>query len=246
MLNNFFLINSRILLPLLLFGLLTGKIRQGTYRALFRKKQGDLVIDFFNLIGIPVHELCHLIMGLLFGYRIKKVCLYRRLSAARAGGGNLGYVRMQHKRNTFFQRLCDDVGQFFVGTGPVLLGPFLVCGILMLMPEQARSIPVSLFDREIDTFSLIRSMTPGQIFLTCFLIYAVIGISMNMELSRADLSMTKKGFVFLEILILIASLILARTDTALLPALDRVFRYLTSIYSVGIIAGLIAYILALL
>ena len=79
MFDLFIQCNIKILLVLVAFGFIMGRARQSAWRNFSKNTRGYFLLDFFNLIGTPVHELSHLIFALLFGYHIDKVCLYRRI-----------------------------------------------------------------------------------------------------------------------------------------------------------------------
>ena len=77
MITCFVQLNLKLLFVLILLGFIIGKSRHSAIQNFSNKKCGYFIMDFFNLIGIPVHELGHLLFGLFFGYHIDQVCLYR-------------------------------------------------------------------------------------------------------------------------------------------------------------------------
>ena len=86
MFDYFVQLNIKILFVLMAFGFLMGLARQSAWKNFSRSSRGFLLLDIMNLIGTPVHELSHLVFALLFGYRIDKVCLYRRVRTAKKLG----------------------------------------------------------------------------------------------------------------------------------------------------------------
>lgn len=74
-------------------------------------------------IGVPLHEVSHLISAKLFGHRIVDF----RLFSPDPSTGTLGYVRHGPTRPTFYQR----AGNFFIGVAP-LLGGVLGLGAIMI------------------------------------------------------------------------------------------------------------------
>ena len=105
MFDYFVQLNIKILFVLVAFGFLMGLARQSAWKNFSRSSRGFLLLDILNLIGTPVHELSHLVFALLFGYRIDKVCLYRRVRTAKKHGGTLGFVKMHYEGSGLFHSL---------------------------------------------------------------------------------------------------------------------------------------------
>ena len=75
------------------------------------------LIRFFGVIGVPVHELSHLIMCVVFGHKVDDFKLYTIEHQ-----GTLGYVSHRYNpRNTWHQ-----IGRFFIGIAPLLMGILLI------------------------------------------------------------------------------------------------------------------------
>ena len=121
MITCFVQLNLKLLFVLILLGFIIGKSRHSAIQNFSNKKCGYFIMDFFNLIGIPVHELGHLLFGLFFGYHIDQVCLYRTTKKAIHSGGTLGFVKMHHENHSFLQKLQGDLGQFFIGIGSTVV-----------------------------------------------------------------------------------------------------------------------------
>ena len=85
-------------------------------------------------LGVPVHELGHLIFAGVFGHRV----VAWRLFEPDPVSGTLGYVRHAHSRRSLYQVL----GNVFIAAGPLVTGA-LVLGLLlywMLPNDTAASI----------------------------------------------------------------------------------------------------------
>ena len=126
MITCFVQLNLKLLFVLILLGFIIGKSRHSAIQNFSNKKCGYFIMDFFNLIGIPVHELGHLLFGLFFGYHIDQVCLYRTTKKAIHSGGTLGFVKMHHENHSFLQKLQGDLGQFFIGIHCCLDQPLFI------------------------------------------------------------------------------------------------------------------------
>ena len=77
MITYFMQLNVKLLFVLILFGFIMGQTRHAAIQNFSNKNRSYLILDFFNLVGTPVHEIGHLLFGLIFGYKIDQICLYR-------------------------------------------------------------------------------------------------------------------------------------------------------------------------
>ncbi len=246
MFETFLMINLKILAVLMIYGLLMGKIRIIAYRNLWKKTNNYYLIDFLNLIGTPVHEMGHLIFGLLFAFKIDKVCLYRTMKQAKSHGGTLGFVKMHHKQKSLFQRFQTDLGQFFIGIGPLIFGPVFLYLMSRLLPESIRTIPLLLKENPSQAFQGLRLLHFQDTVFLLFFIYIAIGVSINMELSAADFKMAKKGFLILEVIFLIISIICYFLGLNSQMMIQNIFRYVLALSCIGTFCGLLANLFALI
>ncbi|MBW2732995.1 MAG: hypothetical protein JRH20_11435 [Deltaproteobacteria bacterium] len=76
-------------------------------------------------LGVPLHELSHILMAKLFGHRI----IAYRLFEPDPVSGTLGYVRHSYRHPTLWQRS----GYFFIGIAPLLAGSALLLSLLAWM-----------------------------------------------------------------------------------------------------------------
>lgn len=239
-------LNLKLLFVLIVFGFIMGQTRHTAIQNFSHKKYNYFLLDFFNLVGTPVHELGHLLFGLLFGYKIDQICLYRSTKKALRSGGTLGFVKMHHENHSFLQKLQGDLGQFFIGIGPLLFGPFVIYIISLLLPDRIRTLPAS-FQKDLTIFlKALQELKPFDIIFLFMFLYIIIGISLNMELSRQDLYLACKGFIFLEIIFLIFSGFSVLFHWNLQPGIDFLFRWNLLISSIGIISALLANLISLI
>lgn len=246
MFHYFVLLNFKFLLIIIVFGMIMGKTRQIASHNISKKPFGHHFMDFFNLIGIPVHELGHLVFGLLFGYHIDKICLYRTTKQAQKNGGTLGYVKMHHSRNNFFQILLADMGQFFIGIGPLIFGPSLILLISILLPDSLKALP-SAFQSGAQFFlKTLHQLSGTDIIILFVYLYIIIGISLNMELSRQDLHLAWKGLFLLELVFFMLSIAASLFQWNLTSGINLIFQWNLLISCVGIICGLMVNLIALI
>ena len=61
MITYFMQLNVKLLFVLILFGFIMGQTRHAAIQNFSNKNRSYLILDFFNLVGTPVHEIGHLI-----------------------------------------------------------------------------------------------------------------------------------------------------------------------------------------
>jgi hypothetical protein len=88
-------------------------------------------------LGVPVHELSHALMCLLFRHRIQKLVLFHPDPKT----GTLGYVTHSWDRRNPWQ----VVGSFFVGMAPLLGGAGVILGLHALLLPGALVLPAVHF-----------------------------------------------------------------------------------------------------
>ncbi len=171
---------------------------------------GPKILLGTGIIGTPIHELSHAAMCLLFGHRITDICLYQPDS----DDGTLGYVSHSYNQRNIYHQ----IGNFFIGVAPVLLGGgvvvllmylltpatfgFVKYEIMALGSSDLTSIPVG------DYFEFLGNSI-GEIFSSynlsswegwVFIILALM-ISTHMEMSGADIKGSLKGLLFITIIL---------------------------------------------
>jgi hypothetical protein len=202
-------------------------------------------MDFFNLIGTPVHELGHLCFAVLFGYKIDQVCLFRTMKKAKKDG-TLGFVKMHHEGRTFLSRLFRDIGQFFIGIGPLVFGPCVIYGVSRLLPDHLLALPSAL-RTDMNSFAkALHQLNGTDIIVALVFLYIIIGISLNMELSRQDMELAYKGIFLLELFFLVLSFLAVTFHWNLDYGIQLFFRWNLMISCIGIISSLIANLISLI
>lgn len=246
MFQYFIAFNLKILLVLVVFGFIMGKARQSAWKNLSHRTGGYVILDFFNLIGTPIHELSHLLPGLLFGYRIEKLCLYRRVKTAAKHGGTLGFVKMSHQGKTRTQKLKKELGQFFIGIGPLLLPPLFLFLLGALLPESLRILPASFGQGPDSFFKALHQLSGADIIIMFAYLYVIIGVAINMELSRQDLRTVLGGLLLLECLFFLLSATAFLFHWNISGYIDFLFHWNLLIASIGLIFGLSVNLLSLI
>ncbi len=76
------------------------------------------------IIGTPIHEVGHAMMCYLFAHHVDEVVLYRPDPST----GQLGYVKHTYSPRNLYQQL----GNFFIGLGPIFSGCTVITAVLFL------------------------------------------------------------------------------------------------------------------
>ena len=220
---------------------------------------GPRILLLTGIVGTPVHELSHALMCIIFGHKITEIKLYQPEST----DGTLGYVKHQYnKRNIYHQ-----IGNFFIGVAPVVLGgAVILLLLLLLLPDTYDSVigemgaiaESSLSDLSIaDVFGFIwtsictifSSDTFSDWKGWVFLILALM-IASHTEMSAADIKSGAKGLGFIAIMLFIIDLILFFIFPGLFSALTGILTsfalVLSAFLSISVIFLLIMLFIAII
>ena len=154
-------------------------------------------------IGTPVHESGHLLMCYLFRHNVKEF----KLLALKRKDGVLGYVQHGWEPKSLYQ----NIGNFFIGMGPIFSGTAaLILGMYLLLPDSFSSFsnflalePTRLDSEILGQIFMLTAELFGSIFsaenvsnLNFWIYFALaIGISSHIALSKEDLKGASRGFV---------------------------------------------------
>jgi hypothetical protein len=165
---------------------------------------------YFTFLGTMIHELGHAFFAVLFGHKVTTLRLFDPDPVT----GTLGYV--QHSYNP--RNLYHQIGNFFIGIGPVILGSvavyffseLLLAGQLFASLEELNLATASLdslqsawqllrevFINGLEVFrSLLFPANLGNWKFYLFL-YLALSIGTHLKLSRSDLEGAVVGFGYL-------------------------------------------------
>jgi len=237
------LVNEKIVLLLLVYGIVMGLIRRAFYRRLFYKSRSGFLLNALNFVGTPVHETGHFLFALLFGMQVTEVCFFKTLRQAK--DGKLGYVNVRMKNGGFLRMFFNMIGSFFVGIGPLLIGPAVIIGAYNLLPDTIHSVTKS-FHQPQALPGILQNFQFTDWILSALFLYLLIGISMNLELSHADLNMAWKGFFVIEILLVLLSAFLFYSNIPYIEIVNLLFSFLFTVSCVGVAGAVIGLLLSLL
>lgn len=201
---------------IVLIGFILGILRNNALNNL-RRSFGVNAVMITGCIGVPIHELSHALLALLFGHSITEVKLLQKPDA----NGTLGYVR--HSYNT--KNIYQQVGNFFIGIAPIFGGLIsLIVLMKLLLPNSydefikitISNLNISNLNIEVITsilhsyYKLIATIFTYSNFknpMFYLFLFLAICISSHISLSRADVKGASKGLVVIFILIFILNMI---------------------------------------
>lgn len=171
----------------------------------------------FGWLGISVHELGHALFALIFGHRINKI----NFISPHPEEGSMGYVDHSYNPGNIYHQ----IGNFFIGIGPILLGTFLLYLLSMLLfdvnlfKDQAtvwttgslslsslKTILVDTSQEVLDYLKAIWTAEKSSWGKMMLLGYALYSIGSSISLSRSDLRIAWKGFLIIALIVLVFNL----------------------------------------
>ncbi|NCB62548.1 MAG: hypothetical protein EOM52_02875 [Clostridia bacterium] len=198
-----------------------------------------------GLVGTPIHELGHFLTAKLFGFRVTDVALFRPVAGK--ADGVLGYVSYTYDQGSLWQQL----GCFFVGIAPMVLGVLAILLLLRLLTPEAFHAAKLRMDRGIGTFARLRGAFTGfwsgigklrgwGIARGVIGLYLVFSISTHMTLSLADLRGAAVGLVVVVAVCLIFGAVTELFKLDVAPVLQKTAVTIAMFFGVGIVFAALA------
>ena len=173
------------------FGLLYAVISRAIKKAVIAAA-GWTGFCVIGIIGVPFHELSHLITALIFNHDVTDFALFRPIQGR--DDGQLGYVNHSYNKRSLYQSL----GNFFIGTAPMLFGAGLLTFLLYIAIPDRFDINTPLSADYIGTLALALwgKLKNGDVVCIVMLIVAML-ICPHLGISGADLKNSLSGVIFL-------------------------------------------------
>lgn len=198
---QFFLnLNLFILLPILVFGIAFYFFNKASKENILNNL-GWEAYAISGAIGVPVHEISHLVFHLIFRHRITGLSLYQPFKGRE--DKTLGYVKYTYNPLSLYQ----NIGLFFAGIAPMIGGTLVIILMMkLLLSETFNSFTFdatnvsfeNLFEVLGANFKNLVSMQDGVFFFIIFFLVACM-IAINMDISSMDLKNSLHGLIFVEI-----------------------------------------------
>jgi hypothetical protein len=225
--------NVMILIPIIIFGLIFHCISKAASSKMIGV--GWWFYLLFAWIGTPIHELSHLIMAVIFRYKIDEVKLFRPFKGRK--DGTLGYVNYSYNPNNLIQK----IGNFFVGIAPMIGGSFAIYVVFRILLNPLYINLKGLQEYTYSSISNVILTTPYDWRILALFLYLVISISIHMSISKADLKCAAYGVVWLEIITLVISCILKITSITLTSQLMVASMLIFIVFGIGLVANIVTF-----
>lgn len=203
-------------------------------------------------LGVPIHELAHLLVARLFGHRIVDWALL----APDPQSGTLGYVRHAHTKRNLWQ----SIGYFFIAIAPAVAGCLILLSLLRWMIptttwQQLLSWGAALGRQSSDPLLALQSLGQLETFtlsaiwqhrtpLLPLQLYLALCVAGHLAPSRADLRGAWRGLGATLVLAVLGAGICALTNVScvalLALALPAAAVVLAVVLFQGLYVGLIA------
>jgi hypothetical protein len=172
----------------------------------------------FAWLGTAIHELGHALFALIFFHKITDIKLFD----AKGKGGSMGYVEHSYNKRNIYQ----NIGNLFIGIGPVLIGALLLWLISFLLFGTVLS-SFTEFNINASSFTSVAGLKSflsngyisfinyGHLVLLSenttwwkitLLIYFLYAIGSSITLSPSDFKGAWQGFVFFVLVLLVFNL----------------------------------------
>lgn len=238
------LITIAFILVTYLFGFLYAAVSGANKRSLIAVL-GWTGFSILGFIGVPFHELSHLITALIFNHDITSFELFRPIKGK--ADGQLGYVNHSYNKSSLYQ----SAGNFFIGAAPMISGAGLLT--LFLTKTVISQITVSFsFSPEsyLNYFKIIglqfvQSLISGDIFAVLTMVTAFL-ICPHLGMSGADFKNATAGVVFLLAASVTVPHIISGNTGISYDVISGVLLYALIHYTYALIVGFIISVIVLL
>ncbi|MBE7442263.1 MAG: hypothetical protein HS119_07420 [Flavobacteriales bacterium] len=207
-----------LLAPILLLGLIMHLISQQIEKLTVGIIGMHGYLYLFGWIGTAVHELGHLIFALIFGHHISNVKLF----SFNASNPEMGYVKHTFNKKNIYQNL----GNFFIGIGPILLGgsALFIIGYFLLdinfnsitnnnlklinssVSESIKNVFYSFYDALMHLIKSILHNNETVWWKYLLFFYLLFAIGSSISLSKSDIKGSFSGLLLFIALILLFNL----------------------------------------
>ena len=175
-------------LPYLIFALLMQRISNSIRERLI-SLLGVKGYIYITAPGVMIHELSHAFFCIVFRHKVVEMKLF-----SPEEDGTLGYVNHRYNPESRFHR----IGNFFIGTGPVWGGIFMLWLItLLLLPGRMLNFDHGVVDSFFNFLGHIFSVNFWSRWQSYLWLYLILTISSHITLSQPDLAGAKEGAITL-------------------------------------------------
>jgi hypothetical protein len=200
---------------IILIGLLLGILRTYSIKN-FQRSFGRKAVMITGFIGVPIHELSHAIVAILFGHKVTDIKLLQKPD----GNGVMGYVNHSYNKNSIYQL----IGNFFIGIAPIFGGTISIIALMYFVVPQAYNQFIHILIKNVHVTTLNKTIIEGILssyggliktifslnnfgnpFFYIFLFVAIC-ISSHISLSYADIKGAFRGLSVIFMLLLLLNI----------------------------------------
>ncbi|MCD2348614.1 hypothetical protein [Clostridium guangxiense] len=239
---------------IILIGFLLGILRNSSIKN-FQRSFGMKAVMVTAFIGVPIHELSHAIVALVFRHRINDIKLLQRPDSR----GVLGYVNHSYNPRSIY----EEVGNFFIGIAPIFGGIISIIILMRFLIKDAynKFIQIIIVNFHMTTlnseiFKEIINSYLGlikTIFSTTNLknpyfyvfIFLAICISSHISLSSADIKGASRGLAIIFIILFVLNILGIFNDISKL-SIERYNIFITSFLLIAVILSVITFIISVI
>jgi hypothetical protein len=243
---------------LIAIGLLLGFLEKQSQIYLTRTfgRRGILVTAW---IGTPIHEIGHLIQCIIWRHKVKSI----KLLQTKDPNGVLGYVEHQYNPTSLYQQ----IGNFFIGIGPIISGiGSIILAMYLLVPQSfatlQNQIHQSAAGEKLD-FHMLQTLgeavlvmgkslfTIGNLLEPTFWIFVILAIciSSHIALSKADINNSSQGLLTIFLFLIVFNLAAGLTDLNTYEVIAQFAEYnayLLAFSSIAILFSLLTLVISYL
>lgn len=239
---------------IILIGFFLGVLRNSSIKN-FQRSFGMKAVMVTGFIGVPIHELSHAIVAVIFRHRITEVKLLQKPDA----NGVLGYVNHSYNPKSIYQ----EIGNFFIGIAPIFGGIISIMALMRLLIKNSydkfiqilvQNFHINTLNKEIfnnivnsylglikSIFSLSNLKNP---YFYLFIFLAVC-ISSHISLSSADVKGASRGLAIIFIILFLLN-IFGIINNVSKFSIERYNIFITSFLFIAVILSLITFIISLI
>ncbi len=213
---------------------------------------GTKGINATGMIGVPIHELSHLIAAKIFFHKVKSIKLFQKMDDE----GTLGYVNHEYdKHNPYHQ-----IGNFWIGIAPIIGGTFVIIVMMYFMNNTMFQEYFNLFVQPVSTVNdqlvgmtiisyaktTLKMFSAENLKDIKVIIFCLISmcVALHMSLSKADMKSSINGLICI-----FAGIVLLNIFKLKYELIFNIYHYnliLTEILGLSLIFAILAWMISLL
>ncbi len=235
-----------ILFPIIVMGFLMNISSKIIETRICRFLGIKMYLYLFGWIGTMVHEIGHAIFCILFRHKINEIQFF----SLDESSGTLGFVKHSYDPKSIYQ----NIGNFFIGIGPIILGSGIIYGLTYLLADDI-SIQLNIreefsitsyFEQIKDIFQNIFREENLKSYKLYGFIYIIFCVGGAISLSPPDLQGAKKGLITIVIFLFLFNLISLWYGNLINWTFNEYNNIFIAFYAILVLALIINWVIALI